>query len=94
MPKLLKSVFADLKFTKCDKVKIENIVVLLELDERSKKFHNTSKRVSSSGDFQNLVIKTLDTKTISQSGNLRIFFIQIFHKTENFLFRIRIQLDA
>ena len=65
MPELFKFIFTDLKLTKSDKVEIENIIILFVFDECSQKLNDSSKRIGSSGDFQHIIIKTLDTKTIS-----------------------------
>jgi hypothetical protein len=43
MPELFKAIFADLEFTKSDKVKIEYIVILFEFDKRSEKFNKSTK---------------------------------------------------
>lgn len=94
MPKLFESIFAYLEFTKCDKIEIEHIVVLFELDKRPEKRNDASKVVCSSRDFQDFIIETLDTETISHSRDFWIFFVQCFYEIQYFLFRIRVKLDS
>jgi hypothetical protein len=62
---LFKPVFTDLEFTKRNKIKIEDIIILFVSDECSEKFNNTTKGICSSGHLQNLIIKTLDAEAIS-----------------------------
>lgn len=91
MPKLFMSIFTHLKFSKCNKVKIEDIIILFELYQCSEKFNDTTKRVGSSCKIQDFIIKTLDAEAISQSRYFWIFFVQCFYKVQYFRFRIRVQ---
>jgi len=65
MSELFESIFADLEFTKSDKVKIKDIILFFEFHQCSEKFYNSSKCIGSSRHFQDFIIKTLYTEAIS-----------------------------
>jgi hypothetical protein len=91
MPKLLIAIFADLEFTESDEVEIKYDIILFVFCKLSQKIRNLREIIRPSGCLQNFVIQTLYPEAISESGKLRIFFIQCFHKVQNFLRGRRIE---